>query len=107
MVSRLLTFRIVIFAASFHRIRTAFSYGARKLGQILVLQSELIPNEIYGFFMNTLGRSGRGFRPDIATTGECHRSFGTGKDNLEEIPTVSISYRKGHETGTPHDFKKA
>jgi hypothetical protein len=107
MVCRLLTFRIVIFAASFHRIRTAFSYGARKLGQILVLQSELIPNEIYGFFKNTLGRNGRGFRPDIATTGECHHSFGTAKDILEKIPTVSISYRIGDETGTPHDLSKS
>ncbi|KAG8096073.1 hypothetical protein GUJ93_ZPchr0013g37017 [Zizania palustris] len=51
--------------ASFNRIRIAFSYGARKLGQVLLLPLELIPDEIYGFFKNTLNRNGNGVRPDI------------------------------------------
>ncbi|GJN07939.1 hypothetical protein PR202_ga25815 [Eleusine coracana subsp. coracana] len=93
--------------ASFHRIRTALSFGARKLGQILMLKSEIIPNEIYGFFKNTLGRNGRGFRPDVAGTGAFHSSFGTGKDILEELSSISISYRKGNENGTPHDLSKS
>ncbi|KAF0913647.1 hypothetical protein E2562_023751 [Oryza meyeriana var. granulata] len=39
--------------------------NAEKLGQVLLLQSELIPDEIYGFFKNTLNRIGSGVRPDI------------------------------------------
>jgi hypothetical protein len=78
------------------------SYGAQKLGQILILQSELIPNEIYGFFKNTLGRNGRGSRPD-ASTGALHPSFGT---VLEERSIMSISYRKGDENSTPYDLSK-
>ncbi|GJN31401.1 hypothetical protein PR202_gb19796 [Eleusine coracana subsp. coracana] len=93
--------------ASFHRIRTALSFGARKLGQILMCQSEIIPNEICGFFKNTLGRNGRGFRPDVAGTGAFHSSFGTGKDILEELSSISISYRKGNENSTPHDPSKS
>ncbi|XP_062190111.1 uncharacterized protein LOC133893156 [Phragmites australis] len=51
--------------ASFYRIRSAFSFGAQKLGQILMLPSELIPDEICGFFANTLKRHGKGERPDL------------------------------------------
>ncbi|KAL6896619.1 hypothetical protein ACP4OV_007191 [Aristida adscensionis] len=51
--------------ASFYRIRSAFSFGAQKLGQILMLPTERIPHEIYGFFANTLKRHGKGERPDL------------------------------------------
>ncbi|WVZ67076.1 hypothetical protein U9M48_016214 [Paspalum notatum var. saurae] len=51
--------------ANFYRIRSAFSFGAQKLGQILMLPSEYIRDEIYGFFANTLKRHGKGERPDI------------------------------------------
>ncbi|KAF8656566.1 hypothetical protein HU200_060627 [Digitaria exilis] len=51
--------------ANFYRIRSAFSYGAQKLGQILMLSPEFIHNEIYVFFTNTLKRHGKGERPDI------------------------------------------
>ncbi|TVT96772.1 hypothetical protein EJB05_58013, partial [Eragrostis curvula] len=51
--------------ASFYRIRSAFSFGAQKLGQILMLPAELIPEEICGFFANTLQQHGKGERPDL------------------------------------------
>ncbi|XP_062211181.1 uncharacterized protein LOC133912462 isoform X2 [Phragmites australis] len=78
--------------ASFHRIRTAFSYGSRKLGQILTLPSELVSNEIYGFFKNTLGRIERGARPDIGSNGAL----------LEDISSMKISFKKEDENRTAH-----
>ncbi|KAK9153416.1 hypothetical protein Sjap_000896 [Stephania japonica] len=50
---------------NFYRIRSAFTYGARKLGQILLLSTESIPSELKIFFMNTLDRHGSGQRPDV------------------------------------------
>ncbi|XP_077239142.1 uncharacterized protein LOC143880214 isoform X2 [Tasmannia lanceolata] len=50
---------------NFYRIRSAFTYGARKLGRILVLPGESIVDELNKFFMNTLDRHGGGQRPDV------------------------------------------
>ncbi|XP_072975133.1 uncharacterized protein, partial [Typha angustifolia] len=50
---------------NFYRIRSAFTYGARRLGQILMLPQERIADEISLFFMNTLERHGTGERPDL------------------------------------------
>ncbi|KAK3024390.1 hypothetical protein RJ639_043294 [Escallonia herrerae] len=44
---------------NYYRIRSAFKYGARKLGRILLLPRERISDEIKKFFSNTLGRHGR------------------------------------------------
>ncbi|XVF46124.1 hypothetical protein PTKIN_Ptkin03bG0001400 [Pterospermum kingtungense] len=43
---------------NFYRIRSAFKYGARKLGQILTLPRERIADELVKFFANTLQRHG-------------------------------------------------
>ncbi|XP_052187428.1 uncharacterized protein LOC127798131 [Diospyros lotus] len=43
---------------NFYRIRSALKYGARKLGQILLLPRERIADEIKRFFVNTLERHG-------------------------------------------------
>ncbi|XP_048490119.1 uncharacterized protein LOC104898183 isoform X2 [Beta vulgaris subsp. vulgaris] len=50
---------------NFFRIRSAFSYGARKLGQILLQPRENIAEEVRKFFTNTLDRHGKGQRPDV------------------------------------------
>ncbi|XP_043724677.1 uncharacterized protein LOC122671496 isoform X1 [Telopea speciosissima] len=50
---------------NFYRIRSAFTYGARKLGRILLLPGESIEGELNKFFMNTLDRHGSGQRPDV------------------------------------------
>ncbi|KAJ8898858.1 hypothetical protein K2173_008167 [Erythroxylum novogranatense] len=49
---------------NFYRIRSAFTYGARKLGCILC-QPDQIVVEICNFFSNTLDRHGCGQRPDV------------------------------------------
>uniref|UniRef100_A0A0D9X2Y3 Polymerase nucleotidyl transferase domain-containing protein n=1 Tax=Leersia perrieri TaxID=77586 RepID=A0A0D9X2Y3_9ORYZ len=61
---------------SFHRIRSAFSFGAQKLGHILMLPSNLIPTEIFGFFANTLRSHGGGKRSDIGNDGSFKSSLG-------------------------------
>ncbi|XP_057484694.1 uncharacterized protein LOC130771094 [Actinidia eriantha] len=44
---------------NFYRIRSAFKYGARKLGQILLLPRERTADEIKMFFSNTMEGHGR------------------------------------------------
>ncbi|OEL19270.1 hypothetical protein BAE44_0019711 [Dichanthelium oligosanthes] len=93
--------------ASFHRIRTAFLYGARKLGHILMLPPEVIPDEIYRFFKNTLGRNGRGVRPDTGSNGAFHASFGTGEALLEDVSCMKISYDEEDENKTSYHLSKS
>ncbi|XP_072961063.1 uncharacterized protein [Typha angustifolia] len=59
---------------NFYRIRSAFEYGARKLGWILTLPPELVADELSMFFANTLERHGTGERPDV----KHHLSFSSG-----------------------------
>ncbi|CAN6300996.1 unnamed protein product [Urochloa humidicola] len=86
--------------ASFNRIRTAFLYGAQKLGQMLMLPPEVIPDQIYSFFKNTLGRNGSGVRPDTA-------SNGTGEALLDDISSMKISYNDEHENTTYYHLSKS
>ncbi|XP_044472959.1 uncharacterized protein LOC123201491 isoform X2 [Mangifera indica] len=50
---------------NFYRIRSAFTYGARKLGRILSQPEESLADELHKFFFNTLDRHGSGQRPDV------------------------------------------
>lgn len=50
---------------NFYRIRSAFTYGARKLGRILSQPEESLADELHKFFSNTLDRHGSGQRPDV------------------------------------------
>ncbi|KAL6520858.1 hypothetical protein OROGR_017427 [Orobanche gracilis] len=50
---------------NFYRIRSAFSYGARKLARILFQPAESIAPELHLFFSNTMVRHGGGNRPDV------------------------------------------
>ncbi|KAL4021490.1 hypothetical protein IC575_020291 [Cucumis melo] len=50
---------------NFYRIRSAFSYGARKLGFILSHPEDNVVDEVRKFFSNTLDRHGGGQRPDV------------------------------------------
>ncbi|CAL9246760.1 unnamed protein product, partial [Arabidopsis halleri] len=50
---------------NFYRIRSAFTYGARKLGQIFLQSDEAIKSELRKFFSNMLLRHGSGQRPDV------------------------------------------
>ncbi|KAK1286619.1 hypothetical protein QJS10_CPB20g00131 [Acorus calamus] len=71
---------------NFYRIRSAFGYGARKLGRILLLPKQDIVDEINKFFLNTLERHGSGHRPDVQ---ECVLSVTNGgADGCSENMTV-------------------
>ncbi|KAJ4912251.1 PAP/OAS1 substrate-binding domain superfamily [Raphanus sativus] len=50
---------------NFYRIRSAFTYGARKLGQIFLQSEEDLSFELRKFFSNMLHRHGSGQRPDV------------------------------------------
>ncbi|PIN08200.1 Polynucleotide adenylyltransferase [Handroanthus impetiginosus] len=50
---------------SFYRIRSAFSYGTRKLEQIFSQPEDCIAFELYRFFSNTLARRRGGLRSDV------------------------------------------
>ncbi|XP_028768831.1 uncharacterized protein LOC114726413 isoform X2 [Neltuma alba] len=50
---------------NFYRIRSAFKYGARKLGWILMLPKDKIEDELNKFFANTLDRHGNTQWDDI------------------------------------------
>ncbi|CAL4939266.1 unnamed protein product [Urochloa decumbens] len=86
--------------ASFNRIRTAFLYGAQKLGQMLMLPPEVIPDQIYSFFKNALERNGRGVRPDTA-------SNGTGEALLDDISSMKISYDDEYENTPSYYISKS
>ncbi|KAH7855631.1 hypothetical protein Vadar_026949 [Vaccinium darrowii] len=49
--------------ANFYRMKSAFSYGAQKLGDIIMLPQESIGEGLQNFFVNTLHRNGNGQRP--------------------------------------------
>ncbi|RLN34651.1 uncharacterized protein C2845_PM03G16320 [Panicum miliaceum] len=89
--------------ANFYRIRSAFSFGAQKLGQILMLSPEFIRNEIYGFFANTLKRHGKGERPDIGNS-----SFQSllGPENAfsDDGSRLKISYMNDGENRSDKDL---
>ncbi|GMI64477.1 hypothetical protein like AT3G51620 [Hibiscus trionum] len=63
---------------NFYRIRSAFTYGARKLGQILSQPEESIRDELHKFFSNTLDRHGNGQWPDVQDPAPFSRSRGFG-----------------------------
>ena len=83
-------------AANFNRIRTAFSFGARKLGQILMLPSELIPGDIYLFFKNSLEMNESGIRADIAHVGafRCQPFLDSSNQLVDDISCMQISYKQ-------------
>ncbi|XP_078159988.1 nucleotidyltransferase family protein isoform X3 [Carex rostrata] len=53
--------------SNYYRIKSAFSYGARQLGHILVASSIVIPEYILLFFTNTLQRNDIVRLPDVGT----------------------------------------
>ncbi|KAL5720826.1 hypothetical protein ACHQM5_013457 [Ranunculus cassubicifolius] len=80
---------------NFYRIRSAFTYGARKLGQILLLQVDDVCEELNKFFMNTLERHGSGQRPDVPGTPSASGSTSASSDSAaDEGPTENWSHRR-------------
>lgn len=50
---------------NFYRIRSAFKYGARKLGQVLLLPLDKVSDELRKFFSNAIARHGNDNRNSI------------------------------------------
>ncbi|GMJ08537.1 hypothetical protein like AT3G51620 [Hibiscus trionum] len=79
---------------NFYRIRSAFTYGARKLERILSQAEESISEELRKFFSNTLDRHGSGQRPDVQDPAPLSRFCGfdatssvSGADLVQEDQT--------------------
>ncbi|GAB4856253.1 hypothetical protein Ancab_014180 [Ancistrocladus abbreviatus] len=70
---------------NFFRIRSAFTFGARKLAQILLQPEENIAEEVRNFFANTLDRHGRGQRPDVHDTAVIPFSDGLACDMSQDV----------------------
>ncbi|OMO63660.1 hypothetical protein CCACVL1_22365 [Corchorus capsularis] len=67
---------------NFHRIRCALSYGAQRLGEILMLPGENMGMGLEKFFINTLERNGKGQRPDVQVP---LPAFGTGRSEESDL----------------------
>ncbi|KAM0883948.1 hypothetical protein ACQ4PT_031311 [Festuca glaucescens] len=52
---------------NYFRIRSAFSFGAKRLAKLLECPNEDLIAEVNQFFINTLTRHGGGIRPDVPT----------------------------------------
>lgn len=64
-----------------YRIRSAFKYGACKLGRILSLPTERMEDEIKKFFTNTLERHGSNYRFDVKNSVLCSGAKGSGSSS--------------------------
>ncbi|XWS08378.1 hypothetical protein CRYUN_Cryun41cG0074600 [Craigia yunnanensis] len=67
---------------NFYRIKCALSYGAQRLGEILMLPGENMGMELEKFFVNILDRNGRGQRPDVHIP---VHAFGTGRSEVSDM----------------------
>ncbi|KAE8689538.1 Melibiase family protein isoform 1 [Hibiscus syriacus] len=77
---------------NFHRIRCALTYGAQRLGEILMLPGENMGVGLEKFFVNTLDRNGRGQRPDVQIP---VHAFGTGKSEVSDLSGDYDGYCNG------------
>ncbi|XP_062094715.1 uncharacterized protein LOC133800703 [Humulus lupulus] len=79
---------------NFFRIRSAFTYGARKLGRILSQPEENIGDEIRKFFSNTLERHGKGQRPDVQDSFHMsgHDEFSAASFSDAELQEIQRGY---------------
>ncbi|KAG8099096.1 hypothetical protein GUJ93_ZPchr0013g35023 [Zizania palustris] len=92
---------ISVSKGSFCRIRSAFSFGAQRLGRILMLPSDLIPAEILGFFVNTLKRHGRGQRSDLGNDGSLESLLGPEYQLEEDASCLKSSGTSEDENRSP------
>lgn len=70
-------------SGNFFRIRSAFAFGAKRLGRLLDCPKENLVFEVNQFFMNTWKRHGSGNRPDVPGIGPWQTSLST-SDGLRE-----------------------
>jgi hypothetical protein len=58
---------LLLFSGNYFRIRSAFSFGAKRLAKLLECPNEDLVAEVNQFFINTLTRHGSGNPPDAST----------------------------------------
>ncbi|VFQ82026.1 unnamed protein product [Cuscuta campestris] len=81
---------------NFFRIRSAFTFGAKRLARLLDCPKENLINEINQFFMNTWERYGIGDRPDAPASDHLLQA-----ENLKFSPTAKM-----HENPTSHSLNQ-
>ncbi|TKV97508.1 hypothetical protein SEVIR_9G499250v4 [Setaria viridis] len=74
---------------NFFRIRSAFAYGAKRLGKLLECPKEDLITELNQFFTNTWIRHGSGNRPDVQP--------------LKVVPSVASNSDSNHNTKSSQD----
>ncbi|XP_031112614.1 uncharacterized protein LOC116016477 isoform X2 [Ipomoea triloba] len=75
---------------NFFRIRSAFTFGAKRLERLLDCPKENVIYEVNQFFMNTWERHGSGHRPDAPVADLWHQGLST-KDHLPELENLRFS----------------
>ncbi|KAK1271818.1 hypothetical protein QJS04_geneDACA005863 [Acorus gramineus] len=90
---------------NFYRIRSAFGYGARKLGRILLLPKEDIVSEVNKFFLNTLERHGSGHRPDVQDSEVCLENMLSSRPRSAESNAQVGELLISHHGGLCEDLK--
>ncbi|XP_024020973.1 uncharacterized protein LOC21400579 isoform X2 [Morus notabilis] len=88
---------------NFFRIRSAFAFGAKRLGRLLDCPKEDLLFEVNQFFMNTWDRHGSGHRPDAPKNDlRCLRL--SNHDQLHETEDIRNSMsRKKNEILSTHE----
>ncbi|XAR62974.1 Polynucleotide adenylyltransferase [Bertholletia excelsa] len=91
---------------NFFRIRSAFSFGAKRLARLLDCPKENLVYEVNQFFMNTWERHGRGNRPDAPRSDlRCLRL--STPEHMHEPENLKNSRRvkKANENSAIHEIK--
>ncbi|CAO2820741.1 unnamed protein product [Amaranthus hypochondriacus] len=77
---------------NFFRIRSAFSYAAQKLSDILMLPDEHIKNGLENFFKDTLEKNGKGKRADVDVPVPAYGSEFYACNNISDCLLSGINY---------------
>ncbi|XP_051134423.1 uncharacterized protein LOC127253732 isoform X2 [Andrographis paniculata] len=90
--------------ANFYRIRSAFKYGAYKLGQTLLQPRDKVADEISRFFVNTLTRH----QSDNTSSIQCLTDFGNEESLSVSVPSPAelISVDDGHVKSSISDVDR-
>ncbi|XP_020211105.1 uncharacterized protein LOC109795948 isoform X2 [Cajanus cajan] len=88
---------------NFYRIRSAFSFGAKRLARLLDCPKEDLFLEVNQFFMNTWVRHGTGQRPD-APSNELWRLRLSSHDQLQGSDNIQKNSKKIDDTYS-HEFQ--
>ncbi|KAL3818791.1 hypothetical protein ACJIZ3_004696 [Penstemon smallii] len=78
---------------NFYRVRSAFTYGARKLRRILLQSENCVANELHKFFSNTTARHGGNHRPDVQDLDQILTCNGSISPTYEENEEYTLATR--------------